>query len=165
MCIRDRKFTDTRREFQPRANACKNKYGDTVNDITDIFHRWTEQFGDLLGIHNEELSYERREETVILEENEEDDEECLFPSYDKVIDSIKKLKNNKAAGSDRLPGELFKNAGQDFVKEFTHLIVCIWDEEKMTDEWNKGIICLIHTKGDPLSCNNYMGRAYILTKC
>ena len=81
----------------------------------------------------------------------------MGPSYDEVLDSIKKFKNNKAVGSDGLPGEIFKNIGQDFVKEFTHLIGRILKEEKMPDECNKGIIYLVHKKGDPLSCNNYRG--------
>ena len=75
----------------------------TVDDITNILHRWPEHFDDLLGTRDEELSYERREESVILVENEEDDKESLVPShesYDEVLDSIKKLRNNKAAGSD-----------------------------------------------------------------
>ena len=76
---------DTRREFQPRTSACKNKNGDIVNDITDILRRWTEHFGDLLGAHDEELSYGGREESVIPEENEEDDEESLVPSYDEFL--------------------------------------------------------------------------------
>ena len=43
-------------------------------------------------------------------------------SYDEVYEALKKLKNNKAAGSDGLPGELLKSAGGDFIKEFAHLV-------------------------------------------
>ena len=63
----------------------------------------------------------------------EDDREELVPSYDEVYEALEKLKNNKAAGSDGLPGELLKSAGGDFIKEFAHLIERIWLEEVMPD--------------------------------
>lgn len=43
----------------------------------------------------------------------------MLLSYDEVNEAIEKLNNNKSVGLDVLPGEFFKNAGQDFIKEFT----------------------------------------------
>ena len=40
----------------------------------------------------------------------EDDREELVPSYDEVYEALEELRNNKAAGSDGLPGELLKSA-------------------------------------------------------
>ena len=76
---------------------------------------------------------------------------------------LEKLKNNKATGSDGLPGELLKSAGGDLIKEFAHLIERIWLEEVMPDEWNNGVVCLIHKKGNPLICKNYRGNSLLNT--
>ena len=34
---------------------------------------------------------------------------------------------------------------------------CIRVGDCMPDEWNNGVVCLIHKKGDPLICKNYRG--------
>ena len=56
-----------------------------------------------------------------------------------------------------------KSAGGDFIKEFAHLIERIWLEEVMPDEWNNGVVCLIHKKGDPLIHKNYRGISLLNT--
>jgi hypothetical protein len=45
------------------------------------------------------------------EEEEEEEEEVLEPSYTEMREIIKKLKNNKAPGSDGIAGELLKQGG------------------------------------------------------
>jgi sorting nexin-29 len=36
-------------------------------------------------------------------------------------------------------------------------MVDVWTTEKMPQEWNIGIVCPIHKKGDRLECRNYRG--------
>jgi sorting nexin-29 len=33
----------------------------------------------------------------------------------------------------------------------------VWETETIPQEWEKGLICPIHKKGDPLECQNYRG--------
>ena len=156
-----RKVNDMRQEFQPRTNACRDNNGGLVSDNAGVIRRWTEHFEELLGSVGE-ASMEASENEEEVGEFEDDREE-LVPSYDEVYEALEKLKNNKAAGSDGLPGELLKSAGGDFIKEFAHLIERIWLEEVMPDEWNNGVVCLIHKKGDPLICKNYRGISLLNT--
>jgi len=42
------------------------------------------------------------------------------------------------------------------LKEKLHkLMKCIWEEERMPEEWRVSIICPIHKKGDRTECGNY----------
>ena len=155
-----RKVNDMRQEFQPRTNACRDNNSGLVSDTAGVIRRWTEHFEELLGSVGE-ASMEAPEDEEEAGEFEDDREE-LVPFYDEVYEALEKLKNNKAAGSDGLPGELLKSTGGDFIKEFAHLIERIWLEEVMPDEWNNGVVCLIHKKGDPLICKNYRASLYLI---
>src|ERR1700761_8732101 len=76
------------------------------------------------------------------------------PSLEEVKDVVLKLKNNKAPGSDNIPGELLKFGGDALCKRLHELIVKIWEIEEMPEEWDLGIICPIYKKGDKLECDN-----------
>ena len=67
---------------------------------------------------------------------DDDDVEIPPPSHDEVNVAIMRLKNNKAAGPDRLPAELFKTGRNDLVGRMHLLIYKIWLEESMTNFWN-----------------------------
>ena len=68
---------------------------------------------------------------------------------------LSKLKENKSPGSDGLPIE--------FYKQFWHLLnvhmISIFNEafdnEKLSDSQNQGILTLLHKKGDPQLLKNY----------
>jgi hypothetical protein len=63
------------------------------------------------------------------------------------VAAIKNLKNHKAPGDDMLPAKLFK-AGSDRLIDVLHgLILQVWSEEKLPEEWKTGVICLLHKKG------------------
>src|SRR6202000_1677042 len=84
---------------------------------------------------------------------------------EEVKDAVFKLKNNKAPGSDNLPGELFKYGGDALCMTLHELIVKIWEREEMPEEWELGIICPVYKKGEKLDCSicrgvNLLNTAY-----
>ena len=75
----------------------------------------------------------------------------------EIKNAIKKLKNGKAAGCDNIPPEAIK-AGEDTSEEVL-LDLCnrIWSEEKMPEEWKRGLLIKLPKKGDLSYCKNWRG--------
>nr|XP_043067136.1 uncharacterized protein LOC122321357 [Drosophila bipectinata] len=69
-------------------------------------------------------------------------------SHIEVKDAIQRLKNNKSAGANGLPAELFKAAGDMLVGSMHQPISKIWLTESMPEDWNLSMICPILKKGD-----------------
>jgi hypothetical protein len=50
-----------------------------------------------------------------------------------------------------------------FMKTLHGLILEVWTKEEMPEDWKKGILCLIHKKGDILECKNCRGISLLNT--
>ena len=66
-----------------------------------------------------------------------------------------RLKNNKAAGPDGFPAELFKVGCNKLVGCMHQPIYKIWLEESMSNDWNLSDLCPFLKKRDPMICANY----------
>jgi hypothetical protein len=62
--------------------------------------------------------------------------------------AISKLKNGKAIGHDQILAELMKKGGKELKKVIYELILQIWEEEIVPQEWKCGISFPVHKKGD-----------------
>ena len=49
---------------------------------------------------------------------------------------------------------------QNYSKEYFDRLLQIWDQERMPEEWEIGIICPIFKKGDHRECSSYRGVEY-----
>jgi hypothetical protein len=62
--------------------------------------------------------------------------------------AIEKLKNHKSPGNDQIPAELIKAGGRTIRCAINKLIISIWNEEELPEEWKESIIVPSHKKGD-----------------
>ncbi|CAK1583346.1 unnamed protein product [Parnassius mnemosyne] len=150
-----------RKEFKPRTTACRSKNGQLLNDKDEIVQRWAEYFRELLNssVQTRPLSVPVPEVLV----NNQQTDESLYPTIEDTIRPTQSIKNNKSPGMNDIQGELIKYAGTGFEKEFHHLVLQIWNNEKMPDYWNTSVICPLHKKGNILECNNYRGISLLNT--
>ena len=77
---------------------------------------------------------------------------------DNVKDSLKKMKNGKAAGPDDISTEVWKCMGMAAVVFLTGLFNDILRSKSMPNEWRKStLIPIFKGKGDVQVCANYRG--------
>jgi len=75
---------------------------------------WKECFDELLNAENPEVKMNINDKQVNMDEISE-------PTIEEVKEAIKKLKNNKAAGSDGIQPELLKYGGKNCNREYIKL--------------------------------------------
>ncbi|BHF83864.1 hypothetical protein SprV_0902701200 [Sparganum proliferum] len=80
---------------------------------------------------------------------------CDSPSEEEIVDAIRKLRNNKAAGEDGIPAEIFKSCVETLAPWLHEVIERAWRDEVVPDDWGLGILVPILKKGDKTRCENY----------
>ena len=133
--------------------SLRNKDGQLIQGCAEhIRERWKEHFEQLLNAGTE-LTVECLDQIEVPAVS--DDEPCL--SIDDVRVAVEKLKNHKACGVDGIYGEMVKAGGETMVQQLHHLLVKVWKEEKVPEDWTKAIIVPLFKKGDPSVCDNWRG--------
>jgi hypothetical protein len=91
----------------------------------------------------------------IIREDTNNPSQIPIRSYNEICFIINKLKRNKPAGPDNIPPEMLKHGGRTLRQKLHKLILMIWNNEQLPQQWNEGIFCPVYKKGDRLNCNNY----------
>lgn len=112
---------------------------------------WKDYFEELLNVPE---GKEVNEETKTYEGPQPNVEE---PTMKEMDDALKHMKNNKAPGTDGMAVELLKQGGEACKKALYRLILQVWRNEKMPNEWQQAVICPIYKKGKRTKCENYRG--------
>jgi hypothetical protein len=146
-----KKLNDQRKGFQPRITMIKKNDGEIVSNQTDVLEQWKQHFDELLN------SDTPLEANIQPEIDREDGTIIPVPQIEEVATAITKLKNNKAPGFDNIPGELLKTGCVELNEVIHEFVKKVWREEKLPEEWMKGVICPIHKKGCKMTCQNYRG--------
>ena len=139
-----------RKGFQPRTNIISDENGQLMADSVRVVARWGQYFRGLLN--EDHPSADSTPPTL-------PHDMTLVPtiSLEELRRSLKSLKNNRAPGSDNIPGEFYKRGGALLEKAIFEILKRVWDGEVMPDDWGEGLIVPIHKKGDRKVCSNYRG--------
>ena len=76
-------------------------------------------------------------------------------TFEEIALQLRKLKNNKAAGSDGIPAEFIKYAGVEIVKPLLALFNYTLANGQYAQSWTDGIINPIHKSGETSKPDNY----------
>ena len=135
---------------------------------SNIHHSaWQEYFKDLLNTRSNNAdtsfhSYVQNTLPVLENINNNSTEIAKLNaeiSIKEVADTIKTLKNNKAAGHDRIRNEMLKCAGTTYYKLLQGIYNKILHNNEYPQAWKKSIISTIHKSGDLNTPTNYRGIA------
>ena len=74
------------------------------------------------------------------------------------IRALRRMKNDKAAGPDELPLEIWKCMGEMGIKFLTRLFNRLSMGDRMPEEWRRSVLVPIYkNKGNTQCCGNYRG--------
>jgi hypothetical protein len=79
-----------------------------------------------------------------------------LPNRDEIVEAMKYLKDNKAAGSYSIAAELLKSGEPSLVNALNEMIQQVWIGETLS-ELSERVLCSVCKKEDKLDCKNYRG--------
>lgn len=130
----------------------EDKDGRNIVSIDDQRSRWREYFDELLNIPSDVNN-----ETDDVPENDANTSRLIRIKKTEIVAAIKKLKTNKAPGTDSIQTELFKVNPTITAEALHEHIVEAWENEHFDNEWKRGVIVKIPKKGDLKKCGNWRG--------
>ena len=80
------------------------------------------------------------------------------PTMGEIEKAICQTNSGRASGKNGIPAEIYKTAGPNALQAFHDVLLRIWEEEKMPDDFrNALIVSLYKNKGSKSDCGNYSG--------
>lgn len=140
------------RKWQPRQSMVKDRNGKMLQDKDAVRKRWTEYCSELYTDSEPGSSVVEELELISPPLTNDKDDSIL---YEEVERAIKRLKNNKSAGSDGITGEMINVDSEKLTEELHRLCNEVWKEERIPGEWTRAVLVTIPKKGDQAECGNY----------
>ncbi|KAI8519286.1 hypothetical protein Bbelb_025430 [Branchiostoma belcheri] len=139
---------------KPSNAPLKSADGNLLKEKKAINNRWREHFSDLLNrpstVSSEVLDSIPQRPTI-------DSLDCL-PTLEELNVAINQTSAGKAPGKDSIPADIFKAMGPVALDNFHTLLINIWEEEDMPQEFRDAtIVPLYKNKGSKAECGNYRG--------
>ena len=153
---RPREIYDHLRQYRirgPRPGTdLKSKSGELLTSTHDKLDRWAEFFAELL---TSDFEVEEKElESIPVADAIENEPP---PTLDEIEQTIRSLKNRKAAGPDAITTEMLKYGGEAVSAHLHQLIERVWHTERCPQAWKDAAIVTLYKKGDSTDCGNYRG--------
>ncbi|CAE1318542.1 unnamed protein product [Acanthosepion pharaonis] len=130
--------------------------GTPISQMADRTIRWKQDFKTLLN-HDPPFQHT----TSTLTNAPEYDANCDSPTEEEICDVIKRLKNNKDAGEDSLPAELYKSCPNLMARCLHPMLDAVWRSEQLPQDRSDAILLPFYKKGDRRDCRNYRGISLI----
>lgn len=133
-------------------SSIKDQNGNDLSTIDQQLERWRDYFSTELA-NDVETSFPlleaRRNPNRLISTSS--------PTLHEVQKTLENLKNQKASGSDDIPGELLKYGATTLAKSLTPIISEAWDTNCIPRSWKEGVVITVPKKGDLTSCKNWRG--------
>ena len=131
-----------------RGNHHQKSDGETlIKDQEGLQKRWAEHFRHLL---NRTSTVDHAALSQIPQQLVKN-ELTLPPSMEEIRKAIFQTNSGRASGKDGIPAEIYKVAGPSILEAFQDILLCIWNEEEMPDDFRDALIGM-ETTGASLSC-------------
>ncbi|XP_012552626.1 uncharacterized protein LOC105842911 [Bombyx mori] len=148
-----RKVRQITRKFKPSSRVIEDKNGNPIHEVAKIAERWREYCEEL---YKDQIP--QHQSTPSLEVTVEEEPYIL---RSEIEAAIRKLKNNKAPGPDRITAEVLKGLGPNGIMCLHNLCSKIWQTGDWPSDWVHSSILPLHKKGSVRNCNNYRTIALI----
>jgi transcription elongation factor Elf1 len=135
------------------ASGLKDKDGNLLNENDAKRARWREHFQGVLNMP----SFVDPETVNTVEQRPFDENLANTPTRDEVKHAVLRLSNGKTAGKDEITAEMLKHGGQPLVDRLHELVLAIWEDETVPQEWRDAVIIPLPKKGDRQICDNWRG--------
>ena len=137
--------------------AVRDRSGQLIADPHAQKERWKEHFSELLNPPPREADISDLEDVTPQPSFEYLTNTDEAPTRSEVVDALKKLKNYKSPGVDGITNEQLKYGEVGLVDKLVCLFKKVWVEERIPEDWSKGVIVVIGKKGDTSHCSNNRG--------
>ena len=129
----------------------RDKEGKALSKEEDQRNRWAEHFENVLNRPDPERPAE-------IQGRGRELEMIKGPiTCQEIEKAIRETKGNRAPGEDRITSDMLKADPATSAKCLVELFNRVWTEEKVPEDWQKGIIIKLPKKGDLTECGNWRG--------
>ena len=146
----------------------KSATGSILTTAEEKRSRWREHFEATLNVvHVSESTSGKEEEgrEEVRDKGEKDGDErvavdvpesaSVEPTIEEVRAAIGRIKRGKACGADGVFGEMLRSGGELLVNRMHGLILKVWRQEHVPEDWRDAVVIPLFKKGDRKVCDNY----------